>query len=454
MKKRKKILETIKTVDLKKTVKDGWVNMLTGMGMKSRDKTANNNFATSSLLAVETLEDLFESGGIAKQIVKLPADDMTRNWIAIDGDTDNLIINWMDSNLNIRTKLWQQILWSRLYGGAIGVMGLNDGQLLKKPLNENNIKTFEFISVYDKTQLIYSEELNYKDPSKPKFGQPEFYRVQPIGTTTQVFDVHETRVLRLEGDIAPDNRKRYYLGWGLSVLQNVYNSLKNLGSSLNASAHIIEEFIMTILTIDNLMNLLANGQEDLILKRLNQADLSKRLSNTMLLDTNEKFDRLSSNVSGLPDLVKIFIQILSAETGIPSSKLMKETVTGMNSSGVADAAVKDYYADISNKQEIELRPLIQRVIDLTMLTKTGPTNGKVIKDVAFRFLPLWQPTQKEIAETKLINAQTDQIYMQNNVLQPEGVGQARFGGNTYSHEMDSDAIMGTGEINDPEDDDA
>ena len=59
--------------------------------------------------------------------------------------------------------------------------------------------------------------------------------------------------------------------------------------------------------------------------------------------------------------------------------------------------------------------------------KEGPTRGKLPKQFKVEFRPLWQMDQKELVETRKLQAETDQIYMETGVLDPEEVTASRCG---------------------------
>jgi hypothetical protein len=73
-----------------------------------------------------------------------------------------------------------------------------------------------------------------------------------------------------------------------------------------------------------------------------------------------------------------------------------------------------------------------------MLSKEGPTKGKVLDDWSLEFNPLWQPTEQETVEMRNKQAETDKIYIEQQVLTPEEVTLSRFGGDEYSIETSVD----------------
>lgn len=417
---------------------DSWANLGTGMGKLGGDKLESTKFENNTIIQRQELTNIYRSGGVGKRVVTLPVNDMVRNWFKVTDDTDALIVDWMDKNLKIRNVFSDQLTWARLYGGAIGIMILDDGRELDEELIETNIKDFESITVYDRHRVTWDTGDLYNNSSHPKFGTPYQYRVTPLFGVS--FYVHETRVLRLDGETLPDEELNNNNGWHDSVLQSPYTAIRDLGGSMNAAAHIIDEFIMSVLTVDNLMNLVEQGEENAILKRLSLVDMTKRTSNTTLIDIDEKYDKISSNASGLDQLLDKLIQNLSGSTGIPASLLMGQTPKGLNASGALESDIKYYYADIALKQKLEMMPYFERVIYLTMLNKTGPTNGKIL-NASIEFEPLWQPTQKEIIETRDIQSQIDERYILLGGLKVGGVMDSRYGGDTYSFDTNPDAII-------------
>lgn len=96
---------------------------------------------------------------------------------------------WLEWDENISTAL----KWSRLYGGSIAVMMIDDGGGLDEPLDLGNIRGIDEIRVYDRSIAIPDYTSIYKlDPSsnlssrtgssrfRHRFLEPEFYDVASI----------------------------------------------------------------------------------------------------------------------------------------------------------------------------------------------------------------------------------------------------------------------------------
>jgi hypothetical protein len=218
-------------------------------------------------------------------------------------------------------------------------------------------------------------------------------------------------------------------GWGDSLLQAIYYRLRGLGESYLNLENILDEFIIGILTIDNLQELIANGKEALIQKRLTQIDLSKHIINSVLVDKDEKYERISATTTGLKDIMDVLIEGASAGSYIPVCLLMGRSVGGL---GSEDASlVRLYYDHIKAQQEEDMLPQLEQLIRYINIAQKNVLGN----EWKINFNPLWQPTQKDEVATRLALAQADQIYMMNGALLPEEVALARFGGDHYSTDM-------------------
>ena len=134
-----------KKTNLNNKIVDGWSNLLSSLNVSGKSLDPATNFSLDGRLSAELLTSLFIEDGYAKKIINKFATDMTRQWISINGDPDNIILNKL-KNIKAKKSFTSLIKWARLYGGAIIIMGINDGRDLSEPVNENAIKSIDFLS--------------------------------------------------------------------------------------------------------------------------------------------------------------------------------------------------------------------------------------------------------------------------------------------------------------------
>jgi hypothetical protein len=418
---------------------DGWTNILTGRGIKNRDKSEHTHYISNvSFNKINELINMYTTEGFTKRVIDIPVDDMVRNWVKIEGDTDGAILNKM-AKLSAKRKFKNALKWADLTGGSVIVMVMDDGGDLDEELNESKIRDIIDLQVYDRTQITWTSNYLYDEPKKEKYGQPEFYDINPINGTP--FKIHESRVIRFDGDDIPNRIKTQNNGWGLSRIIPIMERLKGLGSSYKDVEQIINEFIIGVLSIDNLEELLSTpGGEDLIKKRLNLIDLSKGVLNSILVDGQEKYERVSAQVSGISDLINTIKFGLSSISGIPTVKLFGEQSKGLG--GESAGSIRLYYDGISARQEEKMTDGLYKLSKYIQLSQDGDFNGKEMDSWGILFNDLWQLSEEEKANVRKTQAEADKIYIELGVLNADEVRDSRFGGDKYSMEttIDKDEI--------------
>jgi len=421
MQKKKSILQV---------VVDGWENVLTGIGIRNRDKTRSTTYGAVVRIDQITATDLHRGDGFGKKVIDLPVREMFREWITIEGDTDGFILKDL-SDIKAKQNLRDAKTWAEVFGGALVVMIIDDGGMLEDELREDSIKKVVSLQVYDRWQVSWTTADQYNDPEHEKFGKAEFFTIQPL--SLPFFRVHESRTLLFDGKLVPERIRRLNNGWGDSAYQCILERLKAVGATYIGAENILDEFVNSTLTIDNLQDLVASGQEELILKRLNLIDMSRHIINTTILDKDEKFEKYSATVTGLADLLDRMTEALAAVTEIPVTLLMGRNQKGLSSGGAQQTDLRNWYDKISGQQENELMPQHQRLVNLVAISSEGRFTGK-IDGLQVVFLPLWQPSEAEIVVMRNKQAETDRIYVQEGILAEDEVANSRFGGDTYSIE--------------------
>ena len=418
---------------VKKTAFDGWSNIITGMGMFQTDKRKHSKFDMQPAIDRMTLTALYRNDGFSRRIVDLPVNEMTRKWIEIEGDEDGVLLDELE-RIKARSSLKQLLKWSKVYGGAIMFLGVDDSQLAEIPLNMKSIRDIKFLRVYDRHQVTWMQSDVNMDMTSELFGLPEWYTITPVLNVTKSFRVHRSRLIIMNGLDVPDHNKAKMLGWGDSVYQPVFEKLRALNAVYDSVEFIVNDFVQGILSIQNLMSMLAAGEEDLVLKRLHIMDMTRHVSNTVILDAEgETYQKHASTVTGLPDVIDRFVQTVSAVTGIPVTLLMGQAPAGLKATG--DSDIRNWYDRISSEQSTLLNEPINYLIKILLASKDRKVKGFDAKNPPMiKYVPLWQMTEKETAEIHKTQADADAIYIDRGVLTQEEVAESRFNGDHYSLE--------------------
>jgi phage-related protein (TIGR01555 family) len=214
--------------------------------------------------------------------------------------------------------------------------------------------------------------------------------------------------------------------WGLSVFQRIQDRLKELGSSFSSLANLLNELTIGKYKYKDLAQIMSSDEGgELVQKRLQAMDLMKSVFHSVLLDTDESFERDTLSFGGVSDVMYQFMMMTSAATGYPMTKLFGISPGGLNSTGESD--MYQYYDMVKAKQETELLPIVERLVKII-------SEWQKIPEPEIVFNPLEQMTEKEQAELEAKKAdseykkmQTYQGYIDMGIMSPEIVEELEFG---------------------------
>lgn len=416
-----------------KGLMDGLENLIANLGT-NRDKRAHSRFVNNVRLsgtgaAREDLEALYRTDWLAGKAIDIVPDDMTREWRSFEDDdyTPEQIeqLEAEEKRINLVHSVNLAMKWSRLFGTAFVLLGVDDGQDPSLPLNMEGIKpgSLKHIKVIDRFRLTRESEV-INDPMDENFGMPRWYRLVNSKTNTRI---HASRLLRFDAVMLPYDAFRENNYWADSILDRLYGSLINYNTATDSSASLIYEAQVDVVKIKNLMAQLSTAEgEKLILKRFGLANQLKSLNNMLVLDAEEDFDSHKQTFQGLPVLIEKFSQILSAATDIPATRLLGESAPGMNSNG--DSELKNYYDMIAAKQTSILMPALTTIDEI--MVRSLDIGDEVPK---WNFDSLFQMSDAERADMELKRAQRDDVYLRNEVLTPAIVGKQLQEDKTYSN---------------------
>jgi uncharacterized protein len=338
---------------------DGWQNVLTGQGICGRDKKEAGCYRISKIFNRAELDQLYRSDGVARLIIDLFANEMMRQGWEVEGDADGKIIGKLEE-LRTTEAMINLCKWARLFGGAICIMGVADGLPLDQPVDEDALRDIQWLRVFDRYQAYSRDGTFESDLNSPNYGYPNVYTVND-NRTGAVFYVHYSRVLRMDWNILPPRWQNFNQGWGDPLLQTIYEELRNYSSAFSATATIFQDFVNSILYIPNLAQTMASQcGDETVLKRLNILNMTKGTFNTAIVDKNEVYEKQTTNVSGIPEILDRFMLALSAVTRIPVSLLFGRSYSGLNSTG--DNEVRNFYDAVKQEQEHKLRPCLEKLI--------------------------------------------------------------------------------------------
>jgi phage-related protein (TIGR01555 family) len=421
---------------------DGLQNVLTGMGT-SRDKSLYTNTQPIIFLAQEELEALYGMW-LPRRIVDIYAEQSTRKGFKVlfggEGVAAEEVagVEQVIEDLYILENFMLASKNSRLYGGAVILLFIDDGRAADQPVDKSKIYAVESMEVLDRWQIapVINEE-NLYDYSRATYYQIISGDLIREPTLTRV---HKDRILRFDGDWLPYRVRQRNYGWGISSLQTVCESFKHYWTGLNSSSTLLSEFDIFVHKIKGLSQMLAAGKEKDVRDRLVLNDMSKSVYRGYAIDAErEELDFISRNFGGIGEILeKMRIDIIGASK-IPHTLLFGESPGGLGSTGRSEE--RDFAKTLADYQQATFHRPLKKLMEYIMLSRTGPTEGKLPDSWRIKFNDLFELNEREKADVRARVAAVDGRYIQLGVLHPQEVADARYGGSEWSMELTLDPSL-------------
>ena len=129
--------------------------------------------------------------------------------------------------------------------------------------------------------------------------------------------------------------------------------------------------------------------------------------------------------------------VVAAASGYPISVLLGMVHGGLST---GDNDVRTWYAKLDAERNAETKPLLEQALCWIMKSTAGPLGGKEPDVWSVQFRPLWEPTEKEQAETSNIYATTDDLNIRNRVY-TANEARTRYSGDETASKVTLDPSM-------------
>ena len=411
---------------------DGFVNLLTNYGTQ-RDSTEHYHYESEDPIMDDELERFYEGNGLFSRIIDLPAEEAVKHGFEIkdlaDGKTKDFFEECLDE-LDWDENCMTALKWARLFGGSIAVMLIDDGRGLDEELDWDNIKSIDEIKIYDRSLLApdYASMYKYEsnDPSGARgsrLGLPSSYMVTSKWGT---FNVHESRCLIFQNGVLPERcTSELYQMWGVPEYVRIHRAIRDVEVAHGMAPKMLDRSVQAIYKMQNLaLEMSTEEGEQNILRRLQIIDLARGLLNSIVLDADgEDYDFKSFSYTGVSDVINTTCNYLSAITNIPQTVLFGRSPAGMNATG--DGDMENYYNYVERIQKRMIKKNLRYL--LAIIAKAGLRNKEIdeVPPLKVEFNSLWSMTEQEKvsldlqkAQVAQTNANTVQVYIQNQVIDP------------------------------------
>ncbi|WP_407059259.1 DUF1073 domain-containing protein (plasmid) [Ralstonia syzygii subsp. celebesensis] len=365
------------------------------------------------------LEAAYRGSWIVGAAVDAIPEDMTRKGVEMSGldPSDVTEFEAQMTGMAIWEALCDNGKWAQLYGGSIAVM-LIDGQDMATPLRVETVGKGQFkgLAVLDRW-MIAPPVGEVVTELGPDLGKPKYYDVIAESAGLPKGRIHYTRVLRMEGKELPHFQRISENGWGLSVLEPMWDRLIAFDSATVGVGQLVYKAHLRVLQIEKLREIIAMGGPALagLKGQIDFTRLAQTNEGITLLDSTDKFETHQYGFSGLSDVLIQFAQQLSGATGIPLTRLFGQAPQGLNATG--EGEMKQYHEAVKTRQERKLRRPLHRLLAVMGRSTIGQS---LPVDFAYEFRSLQEMSEKEKSEIAESTTNAVTAAVESNLLTLSG----------------------------------
>lgn len=421
---------------------DGWENAILGM-TGTRDPSAYTSIGVRAEINDAALAVLFKEDPFAAKVVEGAATEaIAGGWdlsVPAGEPTETARIRdayrLREEEIGLAAAMREGAWWGRLYGGGVTWIGAEDGRDPSLPIGDT-IATCGWAHTFDRTEAqVWSY---YQDPSAPRFGLPEVYRIAPanvprvslgflgpIGGGREIVGgilVHESRLLIWPGQPTTRARRAERGGWDDSVLERAYDALRQAAEDASAKSATLSRISQAVWKIKGLYDMIAGKRHEILAERMGQLDASRSRARGVVLDLDEDLVIHQQSLSGLDDAIDKGTERVAGATDLPAFKLTGKAPDGSGAPGQTEG--DHWIAHVERWREDVLRPNHEKAAALILRAKDGPTGGTEPADWSIKYRSLRKTTPIDLATLRKAEAERHAIYIDKGVYPPEAVALA------------------------------
>lgn len=334
---------------------------------------------------------LYRNHWIARRVVDLPAQDMTRAWAHLSCDVSPDDIAAFDRTIKktyTPNRVRQALKWARLYGGAGALIAINGHEdILEEPLDLDEVApgSYRGLIPFDRWAGISPGATRIsQDLNRPAdWGLPEYYECHADSSATS-FKVHSSRILRFLGPEVPTPEFQAQVYWGISVIEVIWEELRKRDNASFAILNLLYRANIIARKDPDLQQLLSGlGVSQEAQRRWAasmQAQNELLSSQSMLImGKDSEMQSVQYSFAGVGELYAQYQMDVSGASEIPVTRLFGRTVTGLGQSNDAD---ERYYEErIAQEQDGQVGPQLDKLYPVICMSQFG----EVPPDLDFTF---------------------------------------------------------------------
>lgn len=371
---------------------DGLANLVTGLGTRADARTAR--FYADQHLNPQQIAAAYEQSWSLRKAINIPASDRIRGWRDWQAEKEQIeAIEKEEQRHQLQAKVKQGEVLRGLGGGALILITAGDPAM---PINPSAIRKGGLVAVNVVSRWQITGQDWIDDLASPDYGTPRYWQITGKGGQTRL---HPSRVVCFRGEplpsIAAASLEEQF--WGRGRVPSLMSPAMDLDEALASFAALIKDARNIDIGVPKLLEMVSTPEgEANLTKRLGLMAQGTSVVNANVYDAGdgegkggEKIDRHQVTWAGIPEIIRVYAEALSAASDIPVTRFWGTSAKGLNATGEGDA--NDFNKMIEAGQKLEVRPCLDQIDEVLIPSALGSRP----KEVWFKFAPLDVPSEKE-----------------------------------------------------------
>lgn len=380
----------------------------------------------------------YRSSWAARREIDRPASDLIREGVKIEdlppwvdvaavlsylGDVGDALVPEDRGVLAALSRLYGE---ANKLGGAALVLVIDDGLPPWMPLDLSRVKRLRSLELLERDEIT---------PWSTTSGAPEHYIIGSGRTNiTAEGIVHRTRVILSKGARLGPREEHINQGWGASALEMLQAERDAMHGTNQELASLALKACTDVAYLAELAETLCGEGEVTVDERIALMARSRGQHRVIPMDAgrdgehsrpSDRFESIARPVEGLARVGKTVEEHWAAGTGQTPSIALGKNAGGLNT-GANAGDWQSWGGHIGGEQARWLRPRFDMVLEVVFASTEGPTGGRVPETWTTTFGNLWKPSEKEIAETRRLQAVADEIYKRIEAVTADEIRDQRF----------------------------
>lgn len=341
---------------------------------------------------------MYQTSWECRKIVCIPVEDALRKPPLLKGIDPEIAlgIKKEEDRLQFWSTTKRSLKLERLFGGCLEFMGIEDEE--DDPSRVYKAKEGKRLAFVNSIPISRISRMTWDtNPLSANYMRPHEFYVNNQSVSVSRCLLWDGQPLIDPNDFALTNYRANLAGFGQSVLGAIYDDIIQACGTRQAAYQLIQTNNAIIAAVQQLQDLAGTDPGVKNLQQIQQVAQQLSAFRVAMIDGEKvELKNMSASFGSVPELLMMFLQVLSAASDIPATRFLGQAPGGLNATGESD--LENYYNGIDCYQHERITPQYLRFLDVVGYNKFPDRWAAEREKLEVEWPPLWNETAKEMAE--------------------------------------------------------